>query len=467
MIAQTLRAYAESHLRRVGANEYAGPCPWCQGTDRFHVGFAKTAVGKCLCRQGTCTEGEWKSGPWFTSKLYGISYPEARKLYGLDAGTAAPRRNEAERQAERAKAVEDALSLCQQKWSGPAAQVLARFQQGLYESQAAAYLRDERRLTGRTCVDLGFGFNSQFLKLESLGHKGATFFPVGVVMPVFRGASLVGMVIRREKPWTPPGGTEKDAQRYLDVWGGQKVPFLCGPPGGLVVVVEGIIDAASVYQASRGRFGVMAVCGNNMPLDAAARDMLTAAKVVLIARDADNAGRGLVDLVRTVRPMAMAESVPEGKDANGYLVAKGDDALSRWLLDTARRALENEKAAAGSHAFPVPGQKPGQKVEALPVPYAPDTLDGLPVCYLPQETPERLRGILPPDLRGLGVPMQGLPLSLRGISACGWKLEMLDARLKLSQARADARNAKGVVAYVRVHGAAIAEEWQHVREALR
>ena len=462
---QTLRAYAESHLRRVGANEFHGPCPWCQGEDRFLVGFDKTAIGKCKCRQGDCTEGEWKSGPWFTSKLYGISYPEARKLYGLEAGTAAPRRSEAERQAERAQAVENSLSFCRQKWSGPAAQVLARFQQGLYGSQAAAYLRDERRLTGKTCVDLGFGFNAQPLELQSLGHKGRTVFPVGVVMPVFREASLVGMVIRREKPWIPPGG--KKEVRFHDVWGGPKVPFLCGPSGGLVVVVEGIIDAASVYQASRGKFGVVAICGNDMPLDRAARDMLTAAKVVLIAKDTDNAGRQLEDLVRKVRPKALAEGVPEGKDANGYLVAQGENALSRWLLDTARRALENEKVATIAQSekgdscadrgadFAPMGTRPTEFSF-----FAPDMLDGLPVCYLPQEVPDRLRGIMPPDLRGLGVPTQGLPLSLRGISACGWTLAETDGRLELRKARPDARNEEGVRGYLRVHCDTVAGDWK-------
>jgi len=351
MNAETLEAFAARALVKVGRFEYAGPCPLCGGSDRFHVSFKKSPQGFAHCRQG-CTGGQWWSGPWFTSQVYGISYPDARRLYGLEVGQAGPRKSEAERQAERAKALEDALSLCQQNWSGPAAQVLARFQQGLYSGKAKAYLRDKRHLSGKTCVELGFGYCVQFETVPGWGGaEGAYFFPAGVVMPVMRGGSVVGMVIRREKAWRAPDGREV---RYRDVFGASKVPFICGPSGGLVVVVEGIFDAASIYQASRGKFGVVAVCGNDIPLDAAARDMLTAAKVVLIAVDADAAGVELAKLIHGIRPSATVVSVPDGKDANGYLAAHGDEALARWLLDMARRALEIEKGAAKPCPVPEP-----------------------------------------------------------------------------------------------------------------
>ena len=71
--------------------------------------------------------------------------------------------------------------------------------------------------------------------------------------------------------------------------------------------------------------------------------MLLAAKVVLIVQDADKAGTELSSRIREVRP-ATSETVPEGKDANGYLVAKGNDALFKWVLDAAKRARANATA---------------------------------------------------------------------------------------------------------------------------
>lgn len=97
---------------------------------------------------------------------------------------------------------------------------------------------------------------------------------------------------------------------------------------------------------------------------------------------------------------------------------------------------------------------------------APDTFEGRPCCYLPQETPERLRGIMPPDLQGLGVPMQGLPLVLRGISACGWRPELVNGRLELRPVRADARNEEGVLGYFSKHREKIESEWGRWKEAI-
>ena len=98
--------------------------------------------------------------------------------------------------------------------------------------------------------------------------------------------------------------------------------------------------------------------------------------------------------------------------------------------------------------------------------FKPDTLNGRAVCYLPQEMPERLRGIMPADLRGMGIPMQGLPLALRGISACGWSLESIAGRLEICQARIDARNREGVEGYLKAHRERITALWERWKDAL-
>ena len=102
-------------------------------------------------------------------------------------------------------------------------------------------------------------------------------------------------------------------------------------------------------------------------------------------------------------------------------------------------------------------------LEPLPMEWTPDRLNGLPICYLPY-LPERLRGVVPPDLRGLGVPMEGLPVSLRGISSCGWTLELLDGKLELKQASQEARNRAGCEGYLRVCYEAVATAWRAYHE---
>ncbi len=109
----------------------------------------------------------------------------------------------------------------------------------------------------------------------------------------------------------------------------------------------------------------------------------------------------------------------------------------------------------------IPRKTPKNNNARLRLDFTPDVVDRRPVCYLPQETPERLRGIMPPDLRGMGIPTQGLPLILRGISACGWTLESKAGRLELRKARVDARNREGVEAFLGAHRAQIAATWQN------
>jgi len=99
------------------------------------------------------------------------------------------------------------------------------------------------------------------------------------------------------------------------------------------------------------------------------------------------------------------------------------------------------------------------KAENPETPRAPDTFEGKPCCFLPQETPERLRGILPPDLQGMGLPMQGLPPILRGISACGWTLENGESGLEIRRSRPNARNEEGVKKYFQKHEKRILVIW--------
>ncbi len=335
----TLRQYADQFLKtRESHDEFSGKCPFCGDETHFHASFKYSAEGKAWCHLGCTNEGgPYWSGAWFTSKLYGISYTEARKLYGLEVGKPAPRKSEAEWKAEREKEVEDSLSVCQQEWSEKAEEVLAKFKQGLSSPEAVAYLEKERGLSRKTCEAFEFGYCTAYEKMPRWDGKDGEpyYFPVGVVMPVRRGGSLIGFTVRRKKPW--------GKVRFHDVWGGPKVPLLYGPQGGLVIVVESILDAASIYQATGGKVGIIGGCGKDIVLDKAARDMLLAAKIVLIVQDADISGTILAQRVREIRP-ANSENVPEGKDANGYLVAKGTKALYKWILEAAKRVRTNATA---------------------------------------------------------------------------------------------------------------------------
>lgn len=68
-------------LRKVGANEWSGPCPFCQGVDRFSVQPYHTPEARWLCRN--CTDGKWKDVINFIERRDNVNFTDACKtLFG-------------------------------------------------------------------------------------------------------------------------------------------------------------------------------------------------------------------------------------------------------------------------------------------------------------------------------------------------------------------------------------------------
>ncbi len=88
-----LLALAGRHtaLQRVaasGGGEWAGPCPFCGGQDRFHVQPQAEGGGRWLCRG--CTGGKWQDALEFGVRLWpGLSFPQVCALLGDEAGSVA------------------------------------------------------------------------------------------------------------------------------------------------------------------------------------------------------------------------------------------------------------------------------------------------------------------------------------------------------------------------------------------
>lgn len=70
----------DTHLRRVGASWYAGPCPFCGGRDRFVL--KNTPDGwRWLCRH--CTDGKYLDAIDYIQRREGVDFKEAiRRLDG-------------------------------------------------------------------------------------------------------------------------------------------------------------------------------------------------------------------------------------------------------------------------------------------------------------------------------------------------------------------------------------------------
>ena len=95
----------------------------------------------------------------------------------------------------------------------------------------------------------------------------------------------------------------------------------------------------------------------------------------------------------------------------------------------------------------------------LPMDGTPDTWEGRPCCYLPR-TPEQLglAGYIGPDLRGLGIPAEGLPGYLRPFSVNGWRVRIVNGQATMERAHPDARREDGCRDYLKAHAIQIATE---------
>lgn len=69
----------DTHLKKIGAGWYAGPCPFCGGRDRFTL--KKTADGwRWLCRH--CTDGKYQDAIDFIQRRDGVDFKTAVERLG-------------------------------------------------------------------------------------------------------------------------------------------------------------------------------------------------------------------------------------------------------------------------------------------------------------------------------------------------------------------------------------------------
>ena len=357
--------YISSHWHQLRhesrGREYSGPCPKCSGSDsskhdRFHVwrdgGRSSVMPGCFVCRK--CDfRGDalsWKMD------VEGYDYKEAAKSLGIATGgtkasgtvkhsggsSSAGKINSTGKKEDGGPELEESLFSCLACWSLPAADHLARFEQGLYGNPAAKEFFTGRGITGKTCTALHFGWITpppqyELLKVPAWGGlKGDVFFPEGAIFPVMRSGKPVCFCIRRAKPWM-----RKDKEiRFHDVAGpAGELPFYTGAakPGGVLFAVESILCAATIWQVSGGRIGALALMGKDKPVDKFAADLLRNARLVIVAQDSDDQGEKgepgkLLSKVRKFRPDAQGVTCSEGeKDPNDLLRYHGPEAVSAWM----------------------------------------------------------------------------------------------------------------------------------------
>lgn len=483
-----LAFFPAGQLKQKSPQEWAGPCPSCGGHDRFVVWPERPRGGAYMCR-GCGASGD---GIQFLRDFHGYTFAEACEAFGIETSArrngvpsarhGGPSGGMAAKRNPGKTAAPVAVEYPGQEWQATAREFLS-----------SCRVEAVRGLTAETCRACGILRNpaDRFPERTAWGLKNytdadgrehtKTIIPRGIVIATRRRVGVVGVTIRCEDSDIEAKGRRK----FHEMPGGAKVPFLAGGAGRPVVLVESAMDAALVWQASGGALAGCALMGSTKSVDADTDAFLRAAPALIASPDFDQAGaKGGREWLSSY-PDAILLPALEGKDLGERpelcptwckvaleYVAK---AQARAEFPGEKKAGEKEAgetqetvAAEGLELLLNSRQK-GQKknagaaLEPLSLPWTPDEWDGRPCCFLPY-VPARLRGVLPPDLRGMGVPSNGLPPFLRGFSACGWSLDIVAGRLTLKQARPDARNADGCRDYLRVNLDAVAADWRHWTE---
>jgi len=348
--------------KRVGnahGGEWAGPCPDCGGTDRFHLWPAENeGMGRYWCRR--C---ERKGDAiQFCRDFKRMSFQDACRHLGID-------------RAEDNKAPAVAAPVAPRA-SGPAT-TQSRDPKEVWQERAekfAAYAAEKLAgLPDRLAWLSGRGIDAAAVKRHGLGWNDADYYrpreawglekelkddgrekkvwlPAGLVIPVRHGGRIIRLRIRRES----------GEPRYVLVPGSSVRPFEvdCGGAsasgGRCLVVVESELDAIMLACCCNGLPVTMFACGNTTVMPAQDQiGPLQRAEMILVSMDYDNE---LVikawDYWREHFRNARMWPVPVGKDP-GEAYQQGCD-MRQWVLaglpacysgQTSENDQKREKAA--------------------------------------------------------------------------------------------------------------------------
>ncbi len=356
-------------LKRVSGThggEYAGPCPSCGGTDRFHVWPEQGDGGRYWCR------GCSKSGDaiQYLKDFRGLPYLEACHLLGLEPksnGRHSLNWDQRSRQPGSTTATwkPKESTLPGDQWSLKAGQFVEWSEQQLWTTdqgkEALSWLHG-RGLLDDTIKRFRPGWNTQnwFPKREAWGlptvrkddgKPKKLWLPLGLVIPKIAGERVDRVRVRQ------PDGNP----RYFLVPGSDTGPLVI-PGGPACVVVESELDAILLHQEAGDLAAVVALGSASIRPDREAAAILDGAETILLALDADEAGaRSAWGWWHEQFPKAKRWPTIQGKDPSEAR-QNGLD-LRAWVMAGLLPAEEPETAqdcyqdvSSNAHTSDVAGQ---------------------------------------------------------------------------------------------------------------
>lgn len=302
-------------LKKKNQSEYAGPCPWCGGHDRFVVWPQKSKGGRYYCRQ--CV----RHGDAIDFlREEGMSFRDACKE--LDIGcTPRPYRKPVAKVAPvavasvRGTAPDISPSM---EWKTMAASIVKEcinstdFEVVTHWKAALA----KRHINMSTGLRYGIGWNhrDRWIPSDRLGDAGRRIrIPKGLLVPIWRKKGIVGMKVGC--------ADTKNDPKVWNVKGSGRQNLLIGKSGIPVFIVESDLDAYLIAQEAGDMVSVVSLGGATNRLDKESLNFVAQAKKVYISTDFDEGMEGTVGAgqkayMRLMKDFPHAEYMPtaRGKD---------------------------------------------------------------------------------------------------------------------------------------------------------
>jgi hypothetical protein len=374
----------DTRLRRVArthGGEYAGPCPFCGGEDRFRVwpehpdGRGEWWCRRCE-RSGDAVDyvrARHNLDFVSTCEWLGLDLPGHDRLKLRPIGVSQAGSPDSHREEE--PPVPPALDRDHQivdgtppaeDWRRAAEKIVSQCEAALWGAggaKARAWL-SARGLTEATCRAWRLGYQGEDDRI------GALYVPRGIVIPCFCEGALWYVKVRRPVP-------PLEGPKYWQVKGSKLTLFgldqLAGRPE--IVICEGELDALLLRQLAGDLADVIAVAGATQRPNAQALLRLAEYRRWLVAFDNDEAGAqgadwwGFAARTRSVRPL-------HGKDLTDFHLAGGDlRAWVEYLLTREGRPVAGTNAGqivpeASKEAADPPETAPAAESEIAPEPPA-------------------------------------------------------------------------------------------------
>ena len=305
-----------SDLKKVASTqggEYAGPCPFCGGKDRFRL-QPNRKPQRWFCRQ--CTGVKSLNAIDFVMKRDNCDFLTACKILGgsdLPTKTRRATLTSAPRPADRPPEVtwqentRKALEIWQAKLWGPPGQ------------RALVYLRKQRGFLDKTIQHFNLGFSEG-------GKVAGLYLPRGVVIPCIVGHKIWYIKVRTSS-------NEKGA-KYKGIKGNRTAAIYNAgdrTQTAPALLCEGEFDCMLAWQELGDVVTPITFGGaNNLPDLATWGAYMLPVQYFLLAYDADPAGENGATRVQAMTNRAYPAPLPEGyKDISEYYLAGGD--LWEWI----------------------------------------------------------------------------------------------------------------------------------------